>query len=312
MTDEVAVCTGRPKRPPNAGTDGTSAGAVASAAARVALRLLRSIRSDARHLQIMALASLLAINFAIIDFGAGPASSACALAASLATQFLCSRLAHIPLDLRSPLITGLSLSLLLRAEEPLMHAAAGVIAISSKFLLRIRGKHVFNPAGFAIVVVLLLSSGAWISPGQWGASIWFASLVGFLAIMVLHAARRTDIAIYFLVSHAALLCARAVWLGDPWAIPLHQLQSGSVLIFTFFMISDPRTSPDSRLGRFLFAFAVAGLAHYLAFFMQMRPALYFALIALSPATLLIDRVLPAPRFAWTAPACKGASPCPAK
>jgi Na+-translocating ferredoxin:NAD+ oxidoreductase RnfD subunit len=110
------------------------------------------------------------------------------------------------------------------------------------------------------------------------------------------------------VSHAALLCARAVWLGDPWAIPLHQLQSGSLLIFTFFMISDPRTSPDSSLGRFLFAFAVAALAHYLAFFMQMRPALYFALIVLSPATRLIDRVLPAPRFAWTAPACKGASP----
>jgi Na+-translocating ferredoxin:NAD+ oxidoreductase RnfD subunit len=136
----------------------------------------------------------------------------------------------------------------------------------------------------------------------------FASLTGFLAIMVLHAARRTDIAIYFLVSHAALLGARAVWLGDPWAIPLHQLEGGSLLIFTFFMISDPRTSPDSPLGRFLFAFAVAALAHYLAFFMQMRPALYFALIGLSPLTLLIDKVLPAPRFAWTASACKGASP----
>ena len=106
---------------------------------------------------------------------------------------------------------------------------------------------------------------------------------------------------------AALLFARAVWLGDPWAIPLHQLQSGSLLIFTFFMISDPRTSPDSPLGRFLFAFAVAAVAYYLAFFVQMRPALYFALIALSPVTLLIDRVLPAPRFAWTAPAFKGVS-----
>ena len=58
-----------------------------------------------------------------------------------------------------------------------------------------------------------------------------------------------------------------------------------------------------KLGR-----AVAALAHYLAFFMQMRPALYFALIGLSPLTLLIDKVLPAPRFAWTASACKGASP----
>lgn len=269
--------------------------------------LLRRIWSDARHLQIVALASLLAINLLAIDFGADPAASACAVAACLITQTACSSIAKSPLDLRSPLITGLSLSLLLRADEPWIHAVAGVIAIMSKFLIRVDGKHVFNPAGLAIVVVLLSHVGAWISPGQWGAAIWFAALVGLLAIVVLHASRRVDIAIFFLLGYAALLCARAVWLGDPWAIPLHQLQSGSLLIFTFFMMSDPRTSPDSRLGRFVLAFAVAALAHYLAFFEQLRPALYFALIALSPVTLVLDRILPSPRFGWTAAGAKGAT-----
>jgi Na+-transporting NADH:ubiquinone oxidoreductase subunit NqrB len=268
----------------------------------------RLARSDARHLQIGALASLLLTNFAAIDFGARPLASAYALGSCLLAQVLCSRLAKTSLDLRSPLITGLSLSLLLRAEEPWMHAIAGLIAVGSKFLLRIDGKHILNPAGFAIVALLMLQTGVWISPGQWGASLWFAALLGLLAVLVLQAARRADIAIYFLASHAALLGARALWLGDPWAIPLHQLQSGSLLIFAFFMISDPRTSADSSRGRFLFAFAVAALGHYLAFFVQMRPALYFALIALSPATLLIDRILPAPRFAWRAPAREGASP----
>jgi enediyne biosynthesis protein E5 len=273
----------------------------------VLIQLFWSIWTDARHLQIIALTSLLAINFAAIDFGAGVVASGIALMACLLAQVVCSRLAKTQLDVRSALITGLSLGLLLRAEEPWMHAIAGAIAISSKFLLRINSKHVFNPAGLAIVVLLSSSSEVWISPGQWGASIWFTALVGFFAIMVLPTARRTDIAMYFFVSHAALLFARAEWLGDPWAIPLHQLENGALLIFTFFMISDPRTSPDSPLGRFLFAFVVAAIAHYLAFFVQVRSALYFALIGLSPATLLIDRVLPAPRFAWTAPAFKGAS-----
>jgi enediyne biosynthesis protein E5 len=273
----------------------------------VLIELFWSIWSDGRHLQIIALTSLLGINFAAIDFGAGMVASAIAVTACLLAQVVCSRLAKTPLDVRSPLITGLSLGLLLRAEEPWMHAVAGAIAISSKFLLRINGKHVFNPAGLAIVVLLSSSSEVWISPGQWGASIWFAALVGLFAIMVLQAARRTDIAMYFFVSHATLLFARAEWLGDPWAIPLHQLENGALLIFSFFMVSDPRTSPDSPLGRFLFAFVVAAIAHYLAFFIQVRPALYFALIALSPATPLIDRVLPAPRFVWTTPAFKGAS-----
>ncbi|HXW27693.1 MAG TPA: RnfABCDGE type electron transport complex subunit D [Xanthobacteraceae bacterium] len=264
--------------------------------------------ADARHYQIAALALLLAINFLAVDFGAKPLPSALAVGAALLTQTACAWWFGIArLDLRSPLITGLSLALLLRADDPSIHAAAGVIAILSKFVLRVNDKHVFNPAGFAIVALLVCSDRVWISPGQWGASLWFAALVAFCAILVLHAARRADIAVFFLMSHAGLLVARAWWLGDPLAIPLHQLQSGSLLIFAFFMISDPRTSPDARLGRFIFAFAVALTAHWLAFAMQMRPALYFALIALSPLTFLIDRILPAQRFAWTAPAIQGAS-----
>lgn len=263
---------------------------------------------DARYFQIAALGFLLAINLTLIDFGARPLPSAIAIGTALLVQWICTRLAGLPqLDLRSPLITGLSLSLLLRADALWLYAAAAAIAIGSKFVLRIDGKHIWNPAGLAIVVLLLTSGGVWISPGQWGADVWFAALSGFLAILVLGASRRADIAIFFFASHAALLLARAWWLGDPLAIPWHQLQSGSLLIFTFFMISDPRTTPDSALGRFLFAFAVALLAHYMAFFMQMRPALYFALIILSPATIMLDRLLPAQRFTWADPAPQGAS-----
>jgi enediyne biosynthesis protein E5 len=267
---------------------------------------MRAWWSDARHFQILALSSLLALNFIWFDFGAKPLYSALAISSALLTQVVCSRLFGLSkIDLRSPLITGLSLSLLLRASEAWLPALAGFIAIASKFVLRIDGRHIFNPAGFAIVVLLLTSSGVWISPGQWGTSLWFATLLVFFAILVLQAAQRSDIALFFLASHAALLFARAHWLGDPIAIPLHQLQSGSLLIFAFFMISDPRTTPDSRAARFLFAFAVAVLAHYLAFFMQMRPALYVALIILSPLTPLFNRIIPGKQFQWT-PTMQGA------
>ena len=213
---------------------------------------MRAWWSDARHFQIVALSSLLTINFVWIDFGAKPLYSALAVVSALATQIICSRLSgHDEIDLRSALITGLSLSLLLRADTAWLPAIAGVIAIASKFVLRLDGRHVWNPAGFAIVVLLFTSSGVWISPGQWGAGVWLASLLAFFAFLVLRAAQRSDMALFFLGSHAALLVARAIWLGDPMAIPLHQLQSGSLLIFAFFMISDPKTSPDSRLGRLL-------------------------------------------------------------
>ena len=260
---------------------------------------MRAWGSDARHFQIAALSTLLGINFCWIDFGAKPLHSAIAIASALGTQALFSHLFRLPqIDLRSALITGLSLSLLLQANQPWLPAIAGVIAIASKFFLRIDGKHIWNPAGFAIVVLLTTCGDVWISPGQWGTSVWLGTLVSFLAILVLHSSQRWDIALFFLGSHTALLLARASWLGDPLAVPMHQLQSGSLLIFAFFMISDPRTTPNSRIGRLIFALAVALLAHYLAFFMQMRPALYVALFALSPVTLLIDRFIPAIRFEW--------------
>jgi enediyne biosynthesis protein E5 len=261
---------------------------------------MRDWCSDARHFQIVALSSLLTINFVWLDFGAKPIYSALAILSALTTQLACSRYFRLPkVDLRSALITGLSLSLLLRADDPWWLAIAGIVAIASKFVLRIDGKHLWNPAGFAIVVLLLTSNDIWISPGQWGSSIWLGSLLTFFAILVLQASQRSDVALFFIGGHATLLLARAYWLGDPLAIPLHQIQSGSLLIFAFFMISDPRTTPNSRLGRFVFALAVAFFAHYLAFFMQMRPALYLALIALSPLTLLLDKLIPAKRFAWT-------------
>jgi enediyne biosynthesis protein E5 len=259
----------------------------------------RAWASDARHYQIVALTALLAFNMAWLDLGAKPLPSALAIIGALGTQTLCTYVWRLPgLDLRSPLITGLSLSLLLRADEPWVHAAAGVIAITAKFAFRVDGKHVWNPAGLAIVVLLFGSDHAWISPGQWGASVALAMVVVFLAILVLQASRRADIALFFLSAHAALLVGRAFWLGDPLAIPLHQLESGALLIFAFFMISDPKTAPDGRIARLLFAVTVALLAHYLAFFMQMRPALYAALIALSPVNPLLDRLFPAERFQW--------------
>ena len=68
---------------------------------------MRDWWSDARHFQIVALSSLLAINFVWLDFGAKPLYSALAISSALATQVVCSRYFGLSqIDLRSPLITG--------------------------------------------------------------------------------------------------------------------------------------------------------------------------------------------------------------
>ena len=240
-------------------------------------------------------------SFIYLDFGAKPLFTSIALTTVLATQFACAKLWRRPFEWRSGLITGLSLSLLLRTGDIWIMALAAALAIASKFVIQLRGKHLFNPAAFGIVFVLLATHGAWVSPGQWGASIWVAALVFLLGGAVLTHAPRLDTAAAFLAAHFALLLARANWLGDPLTIPLHQMMTGSLLVFAFFMITDPRTTPNSRPGRILFAVIVAGLSHWLAFFGQVRPALYFGLMAMSLLVPVIDRVLPRQRFEWRLP-----------
>jgi Na+-transporting NADH:ubiquinone oxidoreductase subunit NqrB len=259
---------------------------------------IAAFAADARHFQIATLAALLALQLLRFDLAASPAQAAVTIASAVFAQWACAGLFGRSFDWRSPLITGLSLSLLLRTHEPLLWIAAAFLAITSKFAIRVRGKHVFNPATFAIVALLVASPNVWVSPGQWGNAAWLALLLVCGGAVVLQRAERTDTALAFLGAYAALLVLRAVALGDPLAIPLNQLHSGALLLFAFFMITDPRSTPDRRLGRIVFAVAVAGLAYWLQFRWQLRPALLFALAALSPLSPLLDLILPAPRFAW--------------
>lgn len=253
---------------------------------------------DPRWFQAASLGALLAGNIAWLDLGATAPQSAVTVAAALGWQGLSCAGRGVRFDPLSPLVTGLSLSLLLRTHDPAVWVAAPGLAIASKALLRAGGKHLFNPAAFAIVALLAAGADVWVSPGQWGTTAWLAALLVSAGGLVLSRARRLDIAGAFLGCTGGLLLTRAAWLGDPVAIPLHQVQSGSLLVFAFFMVTDPRSTPDHPAGRVLFAAAVAALAYHLQFGLQLRTGLYWALAAVSLATPVIDVLLPAERFRW--------------
>jgi Na+-transporting NADH:ubiquinone oxidoreductase subunit NqrB len=258
-------------------------------------------RGNARLLQIATLLSLFIIQMNVSDFGASALQTAMTVGAALATQMLFAQLYGSRCDWHSPVISGLSLSLLLRSHTPLLWICAGVLAIASKFLIRIRGKHIFNPSCFAIVALLLTSGQVWVSPGIWGANVWFGFLVASLAALVLSQASRIDIALGFLAAYGGLLLARCLLLGDPLAIPVHQMRSGTLLLFSMFMITDPRSTPDDRLGRLVFAALVAAIAYELQFAWQIREGLFYALVLAAPLTPLIDRWRPSSRFRWINP-----------
>jgi len=176
--------------------------------------------------------------------------------------------------------------------------AAAIVTIASKFLVRVNGKHVFNPTNGGIVAMLLLSDQVWVSPGQWGAVAFFAFLMACAGSLVVNRAARSDVTYAFIGCYCALVFGRSLYLGEPFAIPLHRLESGAVLLFTFFMISDPKTTPDSRAGRVLFAAVVAFVAWYIQFRLFRTNGLLWSLAACSALVPIVDRVLPGARYAW--------------
>lgn len=255
--------------------------------------------ADARVYQILFLGTLLAIGVLVRDFSLRPEQMALTFAAGLATQALFVRLLGLKnVGFLSAVITCFGLSILLRADTGWAHPLAAFIAIGAKFVIRVNGKHLFNPANLGVIAGLTLIPGAWISPGQWGNDLVYAAWFVALGSVVTNRARRMDISWMFLGCFVLLLAARVWWLGQSPAILWHQLHSGALLLFTFFMISDPMTIPNHQRGRLLYAALVAAAAFAWQFLLFKPNALVWALFLLTPLVPLIDRLWPAQRHVW--------------
>ncbi|MBW4642208.1 MAG: RnfABCDGE type electron transport complex subunit D [Goleter apudmare HA4340-LM2] len=266
---------------------------------------------DVRDYQILFLSLFLVLGIGTRDWTLRLELIAVAIATCLLTQGICSVFQEWPkennssfslcvsaLGLRSALITSLGLSLLLRADHWTTMAIAAASAIASKFLLRMGDKHFFNPANFGIITALLLTPDAWVSPGQWGEDWWYGLLFAGTGGMILQRVGRWDTTAAFLGAYSLLEAIRNVWLGWTWDVYLHRLTSGSLLLFALFMVTDPRSIPNARIGRVVWAVCIAILTFILRNYFFVSTAVFWALFMLAPLTILLDALWLAPEFSW--------------
>jgi Na+-transporting NADH:ubiquinone oxidoreductase subunit NqrB len=264
-----------------------------------------SLFKDARDYQILFLFTFLILGVWSRDFTVHFDAMVTVLIACLLTQALSDRFyASLHPDitykfsLRSAWITGISLCLLLRTNSLTVIALAGSLSILSKFVFRLHGKHFFNPSNFGIIAVMVLTSNAWVSPGQWGQDTWYAFLFLAAGGMVVRKVGRWDTTGAFLLTYGGLEAWRNSWLGWTWDVFLNRMTSAGLLLFAFFMITDPRAIPDNRYARILWAILVAILSYVLRNKFFMPTAILWALFVLSPLTVLFDWIWPASRFTW--------------
>jgi Na+-transporting NADH:ubiquinone oxidoreductase subunit NqrB len=268
--------------------------AVISDQAGPAVRWVVPGRRDVRWGQIAILATLALLGQVWLHFAVSPLQIITAIITAVALDMAWTwhqeRVLVVP---ASALITGLGLGLLLRSPDLAPFIIIEVIAISSKHLIRYQGKHIFNPGNFGLVVCLAFTNGlTQVTPGQWGTSGTLVLLVLCVGLFLGYSVGRLRILAFFFAVHC-LVANVGQALHPSTMMAWHGMLSSSVvpasiLIFGFFMLSDPRTSPRTAMGGVAYATAVAVLGEVFTL-MGSSAGTFVALVVVCAAVPAFDR-----------------------
>lgn len=253
-----------------------------------------------RIVQAFLMLSILGAGAVAKDFSLDPVQVLLAFLGGLSAQYICLRLLGIKhAGYQSAIITCIGVSLLLRSDNLYAHALAAAAAVISKFSIRISGKHVFNPANFGVLIGLSLLPGTWISAGQWGSGTALAFwLIAFGSVSLMRL-RFQLMTWSFLTAYVGIfIFHRVLWMGYETSVLLHHLENGTLLLFAFFMISDPKTAPNHTAAKLLQTLIVAGTAYVWQFEFYMTNALLWSLLFASLLVPVWDRLFTAPQFEW--------------
>jgi enediyne biosynthesis protein E5 len=215
--------------------------------------------------------------------------TALAIAAAIIAELILGRIFFGKwLNLASAYITGISVGILVRSPAYWPYALCSVISIMSKYVLRVKGRHIWNPSNFGIAVLLFLAPETMaILSIQWGNNLWPIVVIWILGSIIIWRAHRFHISATYVVSFFLFAFLRSWITGDPWQAEVAPITGPMYQLFVFFMITDPKTTVRSRTGQYVVAFGVA-LAE---FFLRLDQVIYapiFALFFVGPAANLIE------------------------
>jgi Na+-translocating ferredoxin:NAD+ oxidoreductase RnfD subunit len=226
--------------------------------------------------------------------------TALAIAASLITELVLGRIfsGKWP-NLASAYITGISVGILVRSPAIWPYVVCSVVSIMSKYVLRIKGHHIWNPSNFGISALLFLAPEAVASLSvQWGNYLLPMIVIWCLGSVIIWRVRRFHITATYVASFIAFAFLRSWITGSPWQSEIAPLTGPMYQLFIFFMITDPKTTVRSKLWQCVVVFLVAVVEMILRL-NQVVYAPFYALFIVGPAAMLIDIWLDSRRLATT-------------
>lgn len=191
-------------------------------------------------------------------------------------------------NLSSAYITGISVSILIRSPMFWPYALCAMISIATKYVLRYRGRHLWNPSNFGVSWMLFTASFSVAGLSiQWGNNLWPMLIIWLLGLVIVWRARRFHVTFTYIVSFIAFSLLRSVITGASFLAEVAPLTGPMYQLFVLFMITDPVTTVSSRKGRILVAFLIA-LVEFVLRLNEFIYAPFYALFLVGPVAMMID------------------------
>jgi Na+-translocating ferredoxin:NAD+ oxidoreductase RnfD subunit len=215
--------------------------------------------------------------------------TALAIVISILTEMVLSRIfvGRWP-HLASAYITGISVGILIRSPAFWPYALCSMISITSKYVLRVRGRHIWNPSNFGICAMLFLAYETVASLSiQWGNYLLPMLVIWALGTVIVWRLKRFHITATYVAAFVAFSFLRSFITGHPWQAEIAPITGPMYQLFIFFMITDPKTTVRSKPAQCAVAFSVALVETILRLF-EVVHAPYYSLFMVGPTANLIE------------------------
>jgi enediyne biosynthesis protein E5 len=190
--------------------------------------------------------------------------------------------------LASAYVSGISVGILVRSPAMWPYALGSMLSITSKYVLRVKGRHLWNPSNFGICVMLLVASDTVASLSiQWGNYLPPMMIVWMLGSLIIWQAKRLHICMTYVIAFVLLAYIRSWITGHPFLAEVAPITGPMYQLFIFFMITDPKTTVQTTWGQCVVAFLVALVEMLLRLNESVYAPLY-ALFLVGPTANLIE------------------------
>lgn len=220
------------------------------------------------------------------------------VAAAVATEII---LARILLgkwkSLSSAYISGISVGILIRSTMIWPYVITAVLSIMSKYVLRYKGRHLWNPSNFGVSWMLFMAPAdvAGLSI-QWGSNFLGLAVIWILGLVIVSHAKRLHVTVTYVISFLILAYVRSLIAGDTFLAEVSPLTGPMYQLFIFFMMTDPPTSVSTTKGRIIVAILVS-LVEFVLRLDSFIYAPFYALFLVGPVAKYIDMRRNKPRNA---------------